>query len=111
MSDHNTATHKAGAGQKTLPSYLIGLFLSLALTCVAFTLVLQQAMSVENLYITLTVLAVMQLITQVIFFLRMNLSPEGRWTSMSFIFVIFVVLIIVTGSLWIMYNMNYNMVH
>lgn len=106
MSDHH---HAAKPGQKTLGSYIIGLFLSLIFTFIAFGLVMKQAMPVEYLYITLTLLAVGQLIAQVIFFLRMNLSPEGRWTSMTFIFVIFVLLILVIGSLWIMYNLNYNM--
>ena len=63
MSDH----HAAKPGQKTLTSYIIGLALSLIFTFTAFALVMKQAMPVEYLYITLTLLAVGQLIAQVIF--------------------------------------------
>ncbi len=111
MANHQVQGQKAAPGQKTLTSYMIGLALSLVFTFIAFWLVSEHAMTNENLYIVLTALALSQLLAQVIFFLRMNMSPEGRWTSMTFIFVIFVVLILVGGSLWIMYNLNYNMVN
>lgn len=100
-----------GAGQKTLKSYVIGLSLSLLFTFVAFALVAQHSISTAALYISLSILALLQLFAQVVFFLRFNTSREGRWTLMPFLFVIVIVLVVVGGSLWIMFNLNYNMVH
>jgi len=107
---HHVAT-KYGTGQKTLPSYIIGLALSLLLTLISFALVAKHLLSDKATYILLGVLAILQLIAQTVFFLRMNTSEEGRWNLMPFIFTIVIVLVLVFGSFWIMYNLNYNMVH
>lgn len=109
MSDHSIQTMKYGAKAKTLKSYLTGLFLSLIFTFAAFTLVGKHLMGVEGLYITLTALAVAQLFAQVICFLRLNMSDEGQWNTMPFIFTFVIVGVLVGGSLWIMYNLNINM--
>lgn len=109
MANHSSASY-TGTGKKTLSSYILGLLLSLVFTFASFAAVTYHLLPAGQLYLLLMVLATLQLIAQVVFFLRMSLNPEGRWTSMSFIFVIFVVLIIVIGSIWIMNNLNYNMV-
>lgn len=100
---------KYGVKAKTLKSYLTGLFLSLMLTAISFGLVAKHLLSTTNLYIVLTALAVAQLFAQVICFLRLNVSQEGRWNTMPFIFTFVIVGILVGGSLWIMYNLNMNM--
>lgn len=111
MSDYQDIATGYGMGEKTLKSYMIGLALSLIFTLIAFTIVGKHLLSDTYLYISITVLAIMQLIAQLIFFLRMNASEEGRWNLMPFIFAIVIVTVVVGGSLWIMYNLNYNMTH
>jgi len=108
---NNTMTAKDKRGVKTLKSYIIGLLLSLILTLTSFTLAGYHLMTTEHLYIFLTLLALIQLIVQVVCFLRLNASPDGRWNLMPFIFTIVIVLVLVIGSLWIMFNLNYNMMH
>ena len=110
MAEQQTM-NKFGNGQKTLKSYLLGLGLSLLFTLIAFTMVAEHSMSRTTTYVCLAVLAIFQLIAQVICFLRMNMSAKGRWNSMPFIFTILIVGVLVGGSLWIMYNLNYYMVH
>ncbi|WP_414884843.1 cytochrome o ubiquinol/quinol oxidase subunit IV, partial [Sphingomonas sp. Leaf412] len=44
-----------------------------------------------------------------IYFLHMNTKSEGGWTMMALIFTVIVVVIALTGSLWVMYHMNQNM--
>jgi cytochrome o ubiquinol oxidase operon protein cyoD len=39
----------------------------------------------------------------------MNTKSEGGWTFMALIFTVVVVMITLIGSLWVMYNMNKNM--
>lgn len=110
MLDHKSVSDmKYGAKIKTLKSYLIGLGLSLLFTFIAFAFVGEHLLSKEALYILITGLAVLQLLAQVIFFLRLNTSPEGQWNTMPFIFTLIVVGVLVGGSLWIMYNLNVNM--
>lgn len=101
-----------GTGEKTLKLYLIGLVLCLILTCASFGVVAYHPVAGKAAFICLSVLAIAQLFVQVIFFLRLNTNtPEARWNVLSFVFAIFVVVILVGGTLWIMYNLNYNMVH
>ena len=98
-------------GMKTLKAYIIGLVLSLILTLTSFVLAGEHLLSTDSLYIFLMLLAVVQLFVQVVCFLRLNSSPEGRWELMPFLFVIVIVLVLVIGSMWIMFNLNYNMMH
>lgn len=110
MSTNSTAVAiKYGVKLKTLKSYMIGLFLSLLLTFTAFICVGEHLLPNNDLFILITALAIAQLFTQVICFLRLNMSDEGRWNSLAFVFTFIVVFILVGGSLWIMYNLNYNM--
>lgn len=134
MSDSNNNTPVAdipyGMGKKTLSAYLVGFLLSLLVTVIAFGAAAVGSTGVEDLgkwrsylamgatkvnethiYIILAVLAVVQLYIQVICFLRMNARKEGFINTMSFLFAIFVVFVVVGGSYWIMWNLNYNMMH
>lgn len=107
----STKAIKYGYRKKTLGSYFVGLFLSLLFTLVAFYCVGHHLMSDMALYGLITGLALLQLFAQVVFFLRMNTSKEGNWNTMPFLFTIVIVMVLVFGSLWIMYNLNYNMMH
>ena len=109
MSDHSVQTLKYGAKAKTLKSYLIGLFLSLVFTFASFILVINHLLGQSELYVAVTALAIAQLFAQVIFFLRLNNTREGLWNTMPFLFTLLVVGVLVGGSLWIMYNLNVNM--
>ena len=109
-TDHETSM-KYGAKLKTLKSYLIGLFLSLLFTFIAFALVNVHSLSVDTLFILVTILAIFQLIAQVVYFLRLNVTGEGKCDTLPFLFTNLNVLVVVCGSLWIMYNLNYNMMH
>ncbi len=111
MAENNTAKLQDVRGEKTLASYITGFILCLILTIIPFVLVGKHLLPAKELYVILAILAVAQLFVQSAFFLRLNASPSGRWTLMAFLFAILVVVILVFGSLWIMYNLNYNMVH
>ena len=75
-----------GMGKKTLSSYIIGLTLSVIFTLCSFATVTYHIFSTKNTFIVLAVLAIAQLIAQVVFFLRMNSSKDGMWNLMPFIF-------------------------
>jgi cytochrome o ubiquinol oxidase subunit IV len=111
MSDHHEMTIEHGSGKKSFRAYVIGLLLCIALTLAAFGLVEYHLLSPVNLYIALAVLAVTQLWVQSLCFLRLNSSPDGQWNLRPLLFTIFIIAILVGGTLWIMYNLNYYMYH
>jgi|HubBroStandDraft_6_1064221.scaffolds.fasta_scaffold1527810_1 cytochrome o ubiquinol oxidase operon protein cyoD len=94
---------------KSLKAYVAGFSMSLALTITAFLLMKIRFLPDSMLYVSLAALAILQLIVQSACFLGMNTKQEGRWNLLPFLFTLFVIAILVSGSLWIMYNMNYNM--
>lgn len=99
-----------GNRQKTLKAYLIGLLGSFILTLLAFGIVKTKMWSDTTLYIVISALAIIQLIVQSICFLRLNASPRGQLNLLPFLFSLLIITILVGGSLWIMYNLNCNMV-
>jgi len=98
-----------GTDKKTLKAYLIGFSLCILLTLIPFALVAEHLLAPQHLYIVLLALAVLQLYVQVYYFLRLDTNPKARWNLVSFLFTIVIILTIVIGTLWIMYNLNYNM--
>jgi cytochrome o ubiquinol oxidase operon protein cyoD len=99
------------SGQKTLGAYVTGLVLCLVLTFFAFALVYSHQMSTVMLDTTLAGLAIIQLLVQCICFLRLNMSKEGQWNVLPFLFALLIIFILAGGSLWIMANLNYFMMH
>lgn len=100
----NESTHDA-----SLKSYIIGFILSIVLTIIPYVLVVNHVLALDAAFIAIVVLAVLQLLVQLIFFLHLSLNPQHRYTLLSFIFTLIVLFILVAGTLWIMYNMNVNM--
>lgn len=90
--------------------YLIGYTLSLILTLNAYFAVTQADKGITSgLFILLMSLAVTQLVLQILFFLHLGKEAKPRWNALAFITMIMVVLFIVVGSIWIMNNLDYNM--
>lgn len=89
-------------------SYIIGFAASLALTLSAYTLVTNRAFSMSWLLFVIATLAVVQLLVQLYYFLHLGSEPKPRWNLISFAFAALVVVCIVFGSIWIMYNLNYH---
>ena len=51
-----------------------------------------------------TILALIQLV----FFLHLGMESKPHWNTIAFLFMALVMLVVIGGSLWIMYNLNYN---
>jgi cytochrome o ubiquinol oxidase operon protein cyoD len=90
----------------SLTSYLIGLFVSLILTISSFYLVWTLQLPRDQLIYTLIGLAVVQASVQLVFFMHLGKEAKPRWETISFAFMLTCLLIIVLGSLWIMYDLN-----
>lgn len=90
--------------------YVVGFALSIVFTLNAYVAVTgAQNGLTTSLFILLVVLAISQLIVQVFFFLHLGRESKPRWNALAFITMVMVVLFIVVGSIWIMNNLNYNM--
>jgi len=63
------------------------------------------------LLIVIVVLAIVQLMTQLVFFLHLDKESKPRWNLTAAAFALIVVLILVLGSLWIMANLSYHHGH
>lgn len=111
MDKHDSLSMEYGMGKKTLTSYMYGFGFSLLFTIISFTVVGKQLLSSFALHATVWSMAILQLLAQVVFFLRINNSSQSRWYLMPFIFTGVIILVLVAGSLWIMFNLNYNMMH
>lgn len=90
-------------------SYTIGFILSIAFTLTAYFLVVDRLLSGNALVAAIMGLAVAQLFVQLVFFLHLGSESSPRWNQMVFWFAVGVVLIVVIGSIWIMDNLDYNM--
>ena len=88
-------------------SYVVGFILSVLTTLLAYFFVVNDLWPKEMLVFIVMAIAVVQLIVQVVFFL--HIGRGSRWKLMTFIFTILIVAIVVVGSIWIMDNLNYNM--
>jgi len=93
----------------TLKSYILGLILSMILTFAAYFAVVQHIFSGILLDCAVGVLGIAQAVVQLMLFLHMHKEPKPRWNIVVFLFMLMVLVIIVFGSIWIMNNLNYNL--
>jgi cytochrome o ubiquinol oxidase operon protein cyoD len=107
---HGHGHGHGGAAHGSLKSYTIGFVLSVILTAIPFWLVMGDVLPNKNAT-TLIILAfgAVQIVVHMIYFLHMNTSSESGWNMLALIFTIVLVVITLSGSLWVMYHMNVNM--
>ncbi|VFP82187.1 cytochrome o ubiquinol oxidase subunit IV [Candidatus Erwinia haradaeae] len=102
---------KDNFSKTAIKSYSTGLSFSILLTVVPFLVVLNGQISRTSILSIVLTCAVCQILVHLIYFLHLDHKSEGGWTLISSIFVAIIVLIIIIGSLWIMWNLNQNMIH
>lgn len=101
-----------GTGKKKLGIYSLGFIICSILTLIAFGAVMADTFSRLFLLLIIFSTAIVQFLVQIICFLRLNVETEqGKINVMAFIFTGVILITILVGSLWIMYNCNYYMSH
>jgi len=99
-----------GTGKKSLGVYTLGIFLCVVLTLIPFSVIMYDMFSRAANFAIIYTAAILQLIVQVVCFLRLNFETEqSKVNLLSFIFTIVILFVIVGGSLWIMWNLDYRM--
>ena len=101
---HPHATHFSRRG------YLTSFAISAVLTAIPFWLVMSGILtSTAATVAAIVIFAVAQIVVQTVGFLHLNARDEGGWTLMAYAFTVVMVVIVIAGSLWIMYHLNSNM--
>ena len=115
----NTDTHAAHADDHqhgdshahgSFSTYMLGFVLSVVLTAIPFWLVMSGTLPSKQITaLVIMAFAVVQIVVHMIYFLHMNTTSENGWSMMALIFTIVMVVIALSGSLWVMNHLNSNM--
>ena len=110
VSSHGNDGHDADVPHSTLRGYATGFVLAVILTAIPFYLVMGKVFSSSSTAaLVLLGLAAVQVVVHMVYFLHMNTKVEGGWSMLAMLFTIMVVFIMLSGSIWVMYNINTNM--
>lgn len=102
-----SAQQHTGSAEK---DYIFGFVASLILTVIPFVFVGLEILPKTATYALLFACAIVQVLVHFSYFLHMEARTEqGRWNLLSLVFSAIVVLIVIVGSIWIMWNLNINM--
>jgi cytochrome o ubiquinol oxidase operon protein cyoD len=109
--DHHHDHHEDDAlGHATLRGYLIGFGLAVVLTVIPFWLVMADVLHSTRATVTiLLALAAVQIVVHLVYFLHMDTHSESGWNMLSLIFTLVLLVITLSGSIWVMYHLDSNM--
>ncbi|MEC5385492.1 cytochrome o ubiquinol oxidase subunit IV [Uliginosibacterium sp. H3] len=114
MSEHHDShdhhDDHGGAAHGTMSDYVIGFVLSVILTAIPFWLVMAKVFDrPATTAAVILAFAAVQIVVHMRYFLHMNARSEGGWNMLALIFTTVLVVITLSGSLWVMYHLNHNM--
>ncbi|GGE50507.1 cytochrome o ubiquinol oxidase subunit IV [Pullulanibacillus camelliae] len=93
-------SRQASHGSTT--SYIIGFVLSILLTILPLWLVVNHVLNRTALIVTIMIMAALQFLIQLLFFMHIRESEKPRYNVLAIILGIVFVITIVGGSAWIM---------
>jgi cytochrome o ubiquinol oxidase subunit IV len=120
MSEHADGLHDPRAevapgeeehgslGSRVL-GYVVGLVLAIILTATSFFIAGTDLVWQPSIPVALIVLAIAQMGVHLVFFLHITTGPDNTNNVLALAFGLLIVFLIVGGSLWIMANLNQNM--
>jgi cytochrome o ubiquinol oxidase operon protein cyoD len=90
-------------------SYVVGFVLAVVLTAIPFGVVAKHYTSPSNTLVVIAVAAVLQILVHLRFFLHLRLSGTARENLLAIAFAAVLILIMMGGSLWIMFDLSRRM--
>ena len=94
----------------TMGQLMIGFALAAILTIIPFYLVMAEVdMARSTLVGIIMGLGAVQIVVHLVYFLHLKRSSEEGWNFFATIFAVVILVIVLAGSLWVMHNMNENM--
>ena len=107
--DHHDDEH-GGASHSTFKGYMTGFVLAVILTVIPFWLVMAKVFpSSSTTALVILGIAAVQIVVHMIYFLHMNTRSEGGWSLLALVFTVVLLVIMLAGSIWVMYHLNTNM--
>ena len=94
----------------TMGQLMIGFALAAILTIIPFYLVMAEVdMARSTLVGIIMGLGAVQIVVHLVYFLHLKRSSEEGWNFFATIFAVIILVIVLACSLWVMHNMNENM--
>jgi cytochrome o ubiquinol oxidase operon protein cyoD len=92
-----------------LLGYVIGLGLAVLLTATSFFIAGTDLVWQPSIPVAIVVLAIAQMGVHLVFFLHITTGADNTNNVLALAFGILIVILVIGGSLWIMANLNHNM--
>jgi cytochrome o ubiquinol oxidase subunit IV len=119
MSDQNYELHgqadlapgdeSEGSLGVRLLGYVVGLGLALLLTATSFFVAGTDLVWQPSIPVAIIVLAIAQMGVHLVFFLHITTGADNTNNVLALAFGLLIVFLVIGGSLWIMSNLNHNM--
>ena len=107
--DTSSTTEAHTAEPAGILVYTIGLVLAIILTAVSFWVANTSVLWPPGVPLGLAVLAIAQMGVHLVFFLHITTGPDNTNNVLALAFGVLIVALVIAGSLWIMANLNANM--
>lgn len=95
--------------ESSFKSLTIGFILSGLLIVASYFIVVKEIFTGDLLFISIMGLLSVQAVTQLICFFHIGMEEKPRWNLITLLFMLLIAIVVIGGSLWIMYNLNYHM--
>lgn len=101
--------HAAESIASGVRGYLVGFILALLLTGISFYVAQSELLWAPGIAMGIVVLAIAQMGVHLVFFLHITTAPDSTNNVLALAFGVLIVFLVLAGSLWIMANLNYNL--
>jgi cytochrome o ubiquinol oxidase subunit IV len=103
-------SESTGASHGSFKSYITGFILSIVLTLVPFALVMSEVVASRQVILFgISGAAITQVLVHLHYFLHLDTSSANRWNVLVLLFTLLIMIIIIGGTLVVIYNLNYRM--
>lgn len=110
VHDHGHDDHGDDGYHATVGGYVKGFVLAVLLTVIPFWLVMGEVFqSPTTTTLVILAFAAVQIVVHMVYFLHLNSKAEGGWTMLSLIFTVVLLVIMLVGSIWVMFHLNTNL--
>jgi cytochrome o ubiquinol oxidase operon protein cyoD len=99
--------HAQGASKALV--YTVGLFVAIVLTATSFWVANTSLLWPAGVGLGLAVLAIAQMGIHLVFFLHITTGPDSTNNVLALAFGVLIVFVVVTGSMWIITDLNNGM--
>ena len=112
---HEHPAHDAHHGDDhgihfSVKDYAVGFVLAVVLTAIPFWLVMGQVLPTPRITaFVILAFAAVQVVVHMVYFLHLNAKNEGGWSMLALVFTAALVVIVLSGSVWVMFHLDTNM--